>query len=212
MHKSDLAQSTFLDIAANLLAIVLVITLFSLVTVKHQNTSATEPVVKTDSELLFIAPRRDLFPPFSVFFFVLADRIVRWDQDAVIDALHVDPQSFSGKTRQGNYQWLPEPLIARDIDTFQLDFLPDLQAILAHEPLLSDEKIDQSVTDMIEMYQNNRMAPVFIVYPGGMAIFVKLYARLQDAGVRFRWFAHHADEPLFLGRHPAQFTDYAIYW
>ena len=71
---------------------------------------------------------------------------------------------------------------------------------------------ERLLADLSAAFAATRTAPVFIVHPAGMETFVPLYERLQAAGLRFRWFAQRPDEPLLLGRHPAQFTDHAIYW
>lgn len=215
MENNDhVTDSAFLDIAANLLAIIMIVTVFSLAAVRHQTYSSTHPAAQWRPTLRFVEPQRDLFPPFSTFFFVIADKVVRWDQHAVIEALHHNPRAFSGMTAQGRYEWLPEPLITRDIDTFQIKFFVDYAAIQTQtgEPTFDETLIPTLIANLISEYRQSRTAPVFIVYPSGMETFVTLYTRLQDAGLRFRWFARNADEPLFLGRHPEQFTDYAIYW
>jgi len=212
IENDDSTASAFLDIAANLLAIILIMTLFSLAATRHQTHSSTHPTAQRQPTLRFVEPRRDLFPPFSAFFFVTSDRVARWDQQAVLDALHSHPRSFSGITSQGRYEWLPEPLITRDIDTFQIKFFVDHEAISIKEPAFVKSMVPALIASLIGEYHRSRTAPVFIVYPSGMEAFVNLYKPLQNAGLRFRWFAHQADEPLFLGRHPAQFTHHAIYW
>ncbi len=212
MDHDELTNSAFLDIATNLLAVLLIVTLFSLVAAQHKIYSSTHPTAQLNPTLRFVEPQRDLFPPFSTFFFVTSDRVVRWDQAAVIEALWANPQSLSGTTPQGHYEWLPEVLVTRDIDTFQIHFFLDQTAALAREPPFSDAMADRLITELTQTYQVARTAPVFVVYPNGMETFTLLYARLQNAGLRFRWFTRQADEPLYLGRSPAQFTDYAIYW
>jgi hypothetical protein len=209
---SETTDSAFLDIAANLLAIILIMTVFSLAAARHHTHSSTHPAARPQPAVRFIEPQRDLFPPFSSFFFVTGDRVVPWDQAAVLAALQNAPRALTGTTAQGRYEWLPEPLVTRDIDTFQLKFFVDRAAVLAAEPALTDTQAQILIARLIHDEQTSRTAPVFIVYPDGMETFVRLYALLQDRGLRFRWFARNADEPLFLGRHPGQFTDHAIYW
>lgn len=212
IQNDDATDSAFLDIAANLLAIILIVTLFSLAAARHQTHSSTHPDARHQPTLRFVEPQRDLFPPFSTFFFVTDDRIARWDQSAVLEALRTNPRAFSGRTAQGRYEWLPEPLITRDIDTYQIKFFVDRQAIRANEPAFMESMIPTFLARLLREYQQSRTAPVFMVDPSGMEIFVNLYNSLQDSGLRFRWFAQPPDEPLFLGRHPAQFTHHAIYW
>ena len=208
MQAHNQTDSAFLDIAANMLAIILIITLFSLVTVQHHTHSSTQADAIQDPPLRFVEPQRDLFPPFSRFFFVVEDRVVAWDQSAIIDTLST---SGSGTTEQGRFRWLAEPLTPRDIDTYALNFFPERQRLL-DQPALSSNSMDAFVSTLSQDYVGSHLAPVFIVYPSGMEIFAQLYPQLQDAQLRFRWFARNEGAPLYIGRHPAQFTDYAIYW
>lgn len=207
MEADNPTDSAFLDIAANLLAIILIITLFSLVTVQHHTHSSTQADAVQDPLLRFVEPQRDLFPPFSQFFFVLEDRIVAWDQAAIIAA----SSTQSVTTEQGRFQWLAEPLTPRDIDTYALNFFPDRQSLLQSTPPFSTI-MDTFIAELNQNYADSRTAPVFIVYPSGMETFAEFYPRLQDAQLRFRWFARPEGAPLYIGRHPAQFTDYGIYW
>ncbi|MBK5965176.1 hypothetical protein CCR95_14030 [Thiocystis minor] len=212
MDSESPAQGAFLDIATNLLAIILIVTLFSLVAARRDTQTSSHPAARPTSAERFVEPQRDLFPPFSRFYFVLAGRVARWDQEAVVAALSAAPDANSGTTAQGRYEWLPEPLVTRDLDTFQIRFWLDAQAVLTQEPPWSEIATERLLADLSAAFATTRTAPVFIVHPAGMETFVPLYERLQAAGLRFRWFAQRPDEPLLLGRHPAQFTDHAIYW
>nr|WP_242470975.1 hypothetical protein [Thiocystis violacea] len=194
------------------MAILLIVTLFSLIGLRQETEGANQSPLAPTTGARFVEPRRDLFPPFSSFYFVIADRVSHWDQEAVIEALAIAPDTGAGQTWQGRFEWLPEPLVTRDIDTFQLRFLPDRQAILAREPPWSPERTERLLAELAAASASARLAPVFIVHPDGLETFVPLHERLQAAGQRFRWFAQRADEPLLLGRHPAQFTHHAIYW
>ncbi|MEZ5583645.1 MAG: hypothetical protein R3F37_13650 [Candidatus Competibacteraceae bacterium] len=214
MNPTEAGQtdSAFLDIAANLLAIMLIVTLFSLITVRYGADRSDNPLATINPNLPFVEPRRDLFPPFSRFFLVAAERVVEWDQAAVVTALQAEPEALSGNTRQGRYRLLPEALTVYDIDTHTLQFHPDI-AGLAESVAPFDETGEAALVERLTQdYAASRRLPVFIVYPSGMETFARLYPRLQDSGLRFRWFARAEGAPLDIGRHPAQFTDYAIYW
>lgn len=212
METDGASDGAFLDIATNLLAVILILTLFSLVSVRPERDSSASPTARPTSLQRFVEPRRDLFPPFSVFYFVVSERVVRWDQEAVVDALAAAPDRDSGTTAQGRYQWLPEPLVTRDLDTFQLRFFLDRTAVSSQEPVFPEARIDAFIAELTAAHAARRAAPVFLVHPDGMETFVPIYERLQQTDLRFRWFAQAADAPLLLGRHPAQFTDHGIYW
>ncbi|NEX21026.1 hypothetical protein G3480_12005 [Thiorhodococcus mannitoliphagus] len=212
METDGTSEGAFLDIATNLLAIILILTLFSLVSIQQERRTSTSPTARPTSLERFVEPQRDLFPPFSVFYFVLSERVVRWDQEAVVEALSAAPDLTSGSTAQGRYQWLPEPLVTRDLDTFQLRFFLDQAAVQRQEPAFPESRIDAFIAELTAAHTANRAAPVFLVYPDGMETFAPLYERLQQSDLRFRWFTQAVDAPLLLGRHPAQFTDHGIYW
>ena len=211
MNESQ-GDAAFLDIAANLLAIILIVTVFSLLTIQRHTHSAADPDAVTDPPLPFDPPQRDLFPPFSRFFFVFDDRIAAWDQKPVVAGLMDQSRTFTATIPQGRYQWLAEPLTPRDIDTYRLNFFIDREALLQNTPAFDAAAATALTAELSAQYAEKRMAPVFIVYPSGMDTFAGLYPLLEQARLRFRWFALAENAPLYLGRYPAQFTDYGVYW
>lgn len=212
MDPEEPAQGAFLDVATNLLAVILIVTLFSLVSLPHKTQSSTHPAARPISMPRFVEPQRDLFPPFSRFFFVVGDRVLAWDQEALVAARLAEPNRNAGSLPQGRYEWVPEPLVTRDIDSFQVRFYLDRETALAQTPPWTPERAGPFIAELSAHHAAQRGLPVFIVHPDGMETFAPLYERLQAAGLRFRWFPQDADEPLLLGRHPAQFTDHVIYW
>lgn len=209
---SNEADSAFLDIAANLLAVILIVTMFSLLATPPRPHSASEPDAMPDPSLPFQTPRRELFPPFSRFYFVLEGRVIRWDEDAVLTALLADATQSAGTVAQGSYRWKPERLPLRDIDAYTLTFQPDPAALQTQETPLTAARAAELATQFAQDYAQTRTAPVFIVYPSGMEAFAQLYPLLEQARLRLRWFAFAEGKPLDIGRFPQQFTDYGIYW
>lgn len=211
-NESEPTPSAFLDIATNLLAILLIVTLFALNAPRQHQEGASQIQAPRRTAQSFIAPRRELFPPFSRFYLVFADRVVVWDQAAVVAALAADPEHHAGRTAQGRFLWLPEPLVTRDLDAFQLQFWPDREALLAQAAPWSAAHTAALLAQLAQDAARQQIAPVFIVYPDGMETFVPLYDQLQASGLRFRWFTQTDDAPLLIGRHVAQFTHYGLYW
>jgi hypothetical protein len=212
METDGPTPSAFLDIATNLLAILLIVTLFALAAPRQRDEGASQLQARPSTGPRFVEPQRERFPPFSRFYFVLADRVAVWDQEAVVTALADAPDTRSGTTWQGRFVWRPEPLVTRDIDTFQLEFRLDREAILSRAPPWSAEQTERLVDELAQDAARDRIAPVFIVHPDGLETFVPLYERLQTRGQRFRWFTQRPDEPVLIGRHVAQFTHYGLYW
>ncbi|QGU33956.1 hypothetical protein E6P07_04750 [Thermochromatium tepidum ATCC 43061] len=212
METEEQTPSAFLDIATNLLAILLILTLFALAAPRQFTEGASQLPARPSTGLRFVAPQRERFPPFSRFYVVLADRVTVWDQEAVVAALAAAPHTHSGTTRQGRFDWQPEWLVTRDIDGFQLRFWFDRDALLSQSTPWGVEQTERLVDELAQDAARNRIAPVFIVYPDGLETFVPIYERLQARGQRFRWFTQRPDEPLLIGRHVAQFTHYSLYW
>ncbi|MGQ9660676.1 MAG: hypothetical protein ACUVT0_11520 [Thermochromatium sp.] len=212
METDGLTPSALLDIATNLLAILLIVTLFALAAPRQSTEGASQLPAQSSTRPRFVEPRRELFPPFSRFYFVLADRVLVWDQEAVVAALAGAPDTRSGTTWQGRFVWRPEPLVTRDLDTFQLEFWPDRAALLGQSSPWHAEQTTQLVDELTQEAARDRIAPVFIVYPDGLETFVPIYERLQATGQRFRWFSQPPDEPLLIGRQVTQFTHYGLYW
>ncbi|MBK1648339.1 hypothetical protein [Rhabdochromatium marinum] len=216
MEPHAATDSAFLDIATNLLAVILIVTLFALIGGRPQSSQATHPLAPVPSEPRFDEPRRELFPPFSRFYFVRADHVLPWDQDAVLDELAAHPQARSGHTWQGRYQWQPEPLVTRDIDSFRLQFFLDPVPHTEQTPEQRGRALARQdlalLLDELRQAKQQHSAAVFLVWPDGMNLFAALYPKLREHGLRFRWFAQDPDQPLLIGRDPAQFTHYVSYW
>lgn len=216
MEATESSDSAFLDLATNLLAVILIVTLFALIGASSHSNTGAYPLAQMHSEPRFNEPRRALFPPFSDFYFVLADHILLWDQDAVLDDLAQRSAARAGHTWQGRYEWQPDHLITRDIDGFRLRFFLnpnalEQQAAAKQTPVFARHDTDLLLNTLMQAREQHR-APVFLVLPEGMDLFAALYPALHERGVRFRWFAQNPEQPLLIGRDPAQFTHHVSYW
>lgn len=199
--------TAFLDLASNLLAVVMIVTLFSLLTVRDAARALDDPLPRPDPALPFATPERLLFPPFSAFYLVLEGEIRLWQEEAIIRGLLEDPGRYNSQVPGGRYHWLGDDRGAWDVDSYRLRFWP-----------ATGEATGEAATpeDLLETlwqtYRETRSAPVFVVYPSGMDAFARLYPGLEERGPPFRWFTLETGEPLLVGRYPGQFLDYGIYW
>lgn len=206
------SDSAFLDIATNLLAVLMIITVISMVTAQRASHSARDTQA-VDEPTLKVNPRqRDRFPPFSQFYFVIDGRIAPLDLAPIGARLLADPETFTGAVALGHYRWLPEPITPRDIDTYQLQFSLDPAAVSAHIPEFSRASLADLIAELEAVYASERRAPVFIVYPSGMDVFAEIYPALSTAALRFRWFTRNRGATLLFARHPSQFTEFGTYW
>jgi hypothetical protein len=206
-------DQAFADIATNLFAVILMIMALTFVVSAYQNTGTDEHKnLVPQSTKPFDNKQRELFPPFSHFFVVFADRIVAWDQQVVVNALLADPTQHQGVTRQGRYEWIPEWIPVRDIDTFQIKFWFDFEQLHQQVEPFPLTQLATWIQSQQQSASTKRSAPVFLVYPDGMELFAMIHPQLLIARIPFRWFAQLPTEPLLLGRTVDQFTDYGIYW
>jgi len=199
--------TAFLDLASNLLAVVMIVTLFSLLTVRDASREVNDPRPQPDPALPFSTPERLLFPPFSGFFLALEGAIRPWREEVIIQRLLEDPTRYNSEVPGGRYHWLGDERGSWDVDSYQLRFWPEAASMApaAGSPQALLEALWQD-------YRAHRVAPVFVVYPSGMDAFAGLYPLLEERGLPFRWFTLPEGEPLHVGRFPAQFLDYGIYW
>lgn len=199
--------TAFLDLASNLLAVVMIVTLFALLTVRDAARVVDDPLPQLDPALPFSTPQRRLFPPFSRFHLVMDGTIRLWQEDAIIQQLLDDPNRFNSQVAGGRYHWQGDQRGGRDLDSYRLRFWPE-----ADEGEGEPQVQESLLADLRRDYRERRAAPVFVVYPSGMDAFAGLYPALEDSGLPFRWFTLEEGEPLHVGRFPGQFLDYGIYW
>lgn len=200
-------DTAFMDLASNLLAVVMIVTLFSLLSLQSASREFDDPrPQERDPTVDFRTPQRWLFPPLAAFYLVLEDQVRPWAADPIIAQLRDDPRRYNGRVPGGRYNWQGDERGSRDVDVYRLSFWPDPQAMI---PNLDDTALLQQLT---EEYQHRRRAPVFVVYPSGMDAFARLYPQLEASTLPFRWFTRPEGEPLTVGRTPNQFLDHGIYW
>lgn len=208
----DSAGSGFLDIATNTLAVVMIVTMFSLLTVRPQSYASKDPSAILDPPLRFHAPTSQLFRPFTTYYFVFENRVVPWDQESFVEALFAGGPGVETVTGpQGRVRLQGGAATARDVDEFQALFLPDFEAMAAQAAVWDDAATGPWLEGLSRAVQTNN-APTFIVYRSGMDLFARLYPRLRDWGIRFRWYAWQDKEPLKIVRRVSEFTSFRFLW
>lgn len=214
MSHEDATDSAFLDVAANTLAILIMITMFALITVQRTIDGSDHAAAVEDPPMPFVARNHQLFQPFSEYWFVLGDGLVRWNQEALVDALD-KAGLFSGAvaTEQGLGQLEAAGIVFHDLDSFSVTFHPDLDHLrasaVAPEPAHGTPGL---VEVLVQRYRDGRRAPVFLVYAEGMDVFAQLFDELNGRGIRMRWFPWRAEDPLTVVRNVSQFTLDEMRW
>jgi hypothetical protein len=212
-------DSAFVDVISNTLMVVLVMTL--LLVVVSGLRVAGEPMPADAAEVDLRLPERELFPPWSRYYLVAAQGLIELDLAAIVsllehDRLTADNQRWRGGFSQGQVLWQDERadfglrqelgLGLGDLDNFRLQIQPDPDQLAKDAIGLTPTSVDQLINGWKAAYRARREVPGFFVYAGGMDQFARLFPSLQQAGLRFRWTALKAREPVVLYRAQSQFT------
>ena len=71
IEASYQSDSAFLDVAANTLAVLLIVTMLTLWMKQRQTHLLTTPEALQDASIAFVEPQRHLVPPWNSYFFVV---------------------------------------------------------------------------------------------------------------------------------------------
>ena len=210
-ETSNNTDNAFLDVAANTLAVIMIVCLFAFFVVERHQERSQEPIQDTEVDTPFQEPLWSAFPPWNRYYIVDNGNIRLWNLDAFAeDYAARPPASRRGKTKtpHGTYQVKTLPIVLRDLDTYYLDFWPQRDPAVPSRPLSDAEPYDALLASLVQAFDENRLVPTFFVYPKGMDIFDGLYSRLTKASARFRWIALKDSEPIRLYRQHSMFRDY----
>ena len=203
--SEDAFDASFLDIATNVLAIVVIVTMFALLTVKPDKATQRDPRFDEEAALALRVQPPVTERPFFDYYLVFDGRIVRWEQERYVEALianglHDTVDLPGGKLRVSA---LPEP---RDPDSFSATFVPDFTALAARATPLTPETVDSVAADIADRVKTRGLAPNFVVFSSGMDAFGALYRGLRQEPVWMRWFLWAEDTPLKIERRVAHFA------
>lgn len=205
--NDDAFDASFLDVAANALAVVIVATMFALLTVEFATTGLRDP--RFDAEPALGLRAQPTLPerPFFDYYLVFDGRIVRWDQERYVDAL-MDRgiagtiELPGGKLRIG---LATEP---RDLDSFAASFTPDFARLADAATPVTERTIEALAAEAVERMKIHGVAPNYIVYPSGMAAFESLYRRLRTTGLWLRWYMRDEGQSIGIERRSRHFATF----
>ncbi|MCY4515175.1 MAG: hypothetical protein OXC69_08610 [Candidatus Tectomicrobia bacterium] len=203
--NEDTFDATFLDIATNTLAIVVIVTMFALLTVESEITAERDPRFIREPRLALRIQPRLVERPFLDYYFVFDGRLVRWEQERYVEELIAKGLSETIMLPDGKLRVsaMKEP---RDPDSFSASFIPDFPALSEKAVPLEPETVEAVAANILERFKVRGVAPNFVVYPTGVDAFQVLYHHLRDEPVWLRWFAWSEEAPLKIERRVAHFT------
>ena len=198
-------DASFLDIATNTLAIVMIVTMFALITVKSETAVLHDPRLVEQPSLALRA--QPVLPdlPFLDYYIVFDRGIVRWEQERYVDELMANGLGEfislpGGKLRVST---VSEP---RDPDSFTATFLPDYSALAAGALPITPENVEAIAADVVGRVNSVGRAPNFWVLPSGMDGFERLYRSLREEPIWLRWYVLPEDDPIRIERRAVHFA------
>ena len=205
--NEDTFGASFLDIATNTLAIVMIVTMFALLTVKSETAPQRDPRFSEEPGLALRVQPPLAERPFLDYYFVFDGRIVRWQQERYVAEL------ISNGLRQtialpGGKLRLSAVMEPRDPDSFSASFAPDFPALASQATPLTPDTLETVAAGIMDRSDNLGLAPNFVVYPSGMDAFEGLYRQLRAEPIWMRWFLWSEDMPLKIERRVAHFTSF----
>ena len=198
-------DASFLDIATNTLAIVMIVTMFALFTVKQETTGERDPRFTDEPQLALRNQPSVTERPFLDYYFVFDGRIVRWQQERYVDQLIMHGLRDTVDLPGGKLR-VSAAMEPRDPDSFTASFVPEFSELAEQAAILEPDTVEGIAADIIDRGRTLSMAPNFVVYPSGMDAFEALYRRMREETIWLRWFLWSEDAPLKIERRVAHFS------
>jgi len=205
--NEDTFGASFLDIATNTLAIVMIVTMFALLTVQSETAVQRDPRFSEEPSLALRTQPPLAERPFLDYYLVFDGRIVRWQQERYVAELMSKGlrQTIALPTGKLRLTAVMEP---RDPDSFSASYAPDFQALAAQSTPLTSDALEAVIEVIVDRHNAAGMAPNFVVYPSGIDAFEGLYRSLREEPIWMRWFLWSEEIPLKIERRVAHFTSF----
>ena len=205
--NEDAPDASFLDIATNTLAIVMIVTMFALLTAKPETSAPRDPRFEEKPRLALRAQPPLAERPFLDYYLVFDGLIVRWEQERYVDAL-IGSGLRDTVVLPGGKLRVSATMEPRDPDSFSATFVPDMPTLAQAATPLMPATVEAVAANIIGRLKARGLAPNFVVYPSGMDAFETLYRRLREEPIWMRWFLWPDDVPLRIERRVAHFTSF----
>ena len=200
-------DASFLDIATNTLAIVMIVTMFALMTVKPETSVLHDPRFVEQPRLALRAQPTLPERPFLDYYFVFDGGIVRWEQERYVDELISNGLGEFVNLPGGRLR-VSAVMEPRDPDSYTATFLPDFSALSERAMPITPENVETIAESIVGRVNSVGRAPNFVVFPSGMDAFERLYRNLREEPIWLRWFLWSKDAPLKIERRVAHFAKF----
>ena len=212
IEGSEDNETGFLDVAANTLAVILIVTLFAIQTIQQETRYRVDPYAEEPPTLAFPITTPMVFTPYSQYYLVFDDGIVRWRQENAVKAI-AESNGARKVSAEGNIIFTPMPYESRDVDSYKLTWTPDLDILGQRLEPLTEKLANEIIAELEKAYVDENISPTFLVFDSGMNAFSMLHERLADPAqrLRWRWYTWEEKRPIKIVRSFRNFTrlDYA---
>jgi hypothetical protein len=175
------AESGFLDVAANALAIVILATMMLLLLSAPMATTGEPPPIDDPPEIARQPLPDPNARPYRRIYYVAEDKAVRLDFGALAAA------ALDGApTDQGRLDLRTVRVMRRDVDEYRATFRPDHAALKAAAEPLEGESLARLVDRVRDAHEASRASAALLVYPDGVAGGGRLFWALRAADVPVR--------------------------
>ena len=205
--NEDTFGASFLDVASNTLAIVMIVTMFALLTIKSDPTVQRDPRFAEAPRLALRVQPPLVERPFLDYYLVFDDLIVRWEQERYVAELIAQGLGRTIALPAGKLR-VSAVMEPRDPDSFTATFAPDFSALAELAVPLAPHTVGAVLEDILGRVDEHGLAPNFVVYPSGMEGFGLLYSTLREKPLWMRWFLWAGDAPIKIERRVAHFSSF----
>lgn len=210
MTQQDMdTDSGFVDVAANALAIVILITMIALLLAAIP-IERGEETMEVPPPLQFPVALDPTLPPLNGYWYAGESGLTRIDLTAAAQGIAAGERKV--ETTIGDFYFQNDRSSYRDLDEYRLDYRPNLRGIADAAELINDALRPDWVARFAAEFEAERRVPTFFVDPAAYPEFAALYHALRDEGLAFRWRPIKVGQNAVLARRASQFETGSTTW
>jgi hypothetical protein len=179
------AETGFLDVAANALAVIILVTMVVLIIsgVPQVRGEVTE---ETDLDLSFPPPLESVTTPLAAYYAVTPAGVTELDLDAMTS--QVSEGVAIPETNQGDLAMRVSRSAYRDFNEYTAEFRLNLENVSNMATPVDTEEQRSAFVEMISSrFENQGVVPTFLIQRDAVADFAPLYWELRTVDAVLRW-------------------------
>lgn len=213
MFGGQQTDQAFLDIAANTLAVIIIVTVFALAVTRDDRPATLHPDAVREPPIVFRAGRTSPLPRVSRIVILSRGRLFELDTEEVVAALLDRPDPLRGELdlTQGRVAFVHLKLAGSDANLYDFRFRPG-EDYVAQLPPLREEHIEELLARWRNDWSANGIATSVVVFESALAAFEPLHERLLALDLPWRWVVKADGTPVVIRRTPSGFRSLTTYW